>query len=391
MASTPESAADLRRDAEVLLYVVFGLVAQTLFFGIYTLLMALSTRMLLKRGLKTRANRVMFFIILFMYILSAGYWAFSVAFAADSIQTYIDAPRTLLDTVENSDHEGIKEWLNVFNAVALINVVLSDGVVVWRASIICQRRIRKYLWIAIAFLFLTAMAVIFTIGFRIAGFIMSPAGELMKIAINILQVSTLGFSLSSNLVATVIVGTTARRHRQIIRAALKDDEKTRSEKILALVVEAGFFYCISGLIVLLASLFRIQHGTLGDLYGPIHLEITSAYPPIVILLVNTKRSLSESFFSETSSSESEPSDSTRFHSAHTSPTTTISGPDLIHSLKENSEPANKKRGKSLSRFSDDSTTGTVTAFKENFETINKKQRGRSLSRFSDDSFTARAV
>ncbi|KAJ7497684.1 hypothetical protein FB451DRAFT_1212407 [Mycena latifolia] len=355
MSSTLELLAHSRSVGEPLPYVVFRLVAQTFFFGVYTLLVSLSTRMLLKRGLKTRVNRVMFLVILFMYLLSAAYWAYCIAYTVEIMQAYGDSRVTSFDT----GHNTITEWSPVFNAVVSINYVLGDAVVAWRAWIISQRKLRKYLWIAIVFVVLTAMAVFTTIGFRITGFIQysienSQESSYLGRTVDILQMVTIACSLTSNIIATAVVGATAWRHRRIIRAALKDD-RTRADKILALVVESGVFYCISGVVILVASLAQLPHGTLGSLYSPIHLEVAGAYPPIVILLVSTKRSLSESTFSDTDSSEFTPSEPIQIASARTSPTSTISAPELMDPSQGMSESLSMKKKRMLSsRFSDDS-------------------------------------
>ncbi|KAJ6521951.1 hypothetical protein DFH09DRAFT_212861 [Mycena vulgaris] len=347
--STPKS------EGQILMYTVFGLVVQTFFFGVYTLLMSLSSRMLLKRGLKTRTNWVMFLITLFMYILSALYYGYSVTYAVDSMHTYIhDAPLNLVNP--SPAHNETTKWSPVFNAIVLVNYILSDGIVCWRAWLIGQRTFRKYLWFAIAFLVLTAVAVFLTIGFRITAYIQSPIGNLpdgfLKQGIDILQISVAGCSIMSNLIATLVVGATAWRHRRIMRSAFKDGT-TRADKILALVVESGVFYCISTVTVLLASLWRLPHGgTLGDLYLPIHLYIAGAYPSIVILLVSMKRPLNESTFSDALTSDFAPSEGIIFGSAYTSPTSTVGGPESMHPKRNMT--LEQKRARSLSRFSDDS-------------------------------------
>ncbi|KAF7364757.1 hypothetical protein MVEN_00345600 [Mycena venus] len=358
MPSSSRESLEARASGQsVIMYVVFDLVAQTFAFGVYTLLLCLSTRMLLKRGLKTQANRIMLFITLFMYLLSAAYWGYTIVYVANLLRSHIDVP---LKSLPN--HDKISKWIPLLNAIVMINFVLSDGVVLWRAWVITPptRKMRKYLWVTMCFVALTAIAVALIIAFRIVAIVQAPIDDLAKdnfgyleSTINVLQVSAGMFSLTSNLTATAVVGVTAWRYRQALRNAFKDDEtNTQSDKILALVVEVGSFYCLSTLIVLVASLIRLPLGTIGDLYGPINIHITGAYPPVVILLVSMKRSLSDTAFSDTGKDgRSTALPSLQFASANVSPTTTIGGdPDAIHHQVEKTKP----KPNQMSRFSDSS-------------------------------------
>ncbi|KAK7005868.1 hypothetical protein R3P38DRAFT_3040069 [Favolaschia claudopus] len=309
MASTRSDAANLQSMNGGLMYYMFGLVAQTFFFGIYTILIWLSTRMLLQRKLKTRINKAMFGITTSTYILTLAYWAYSVADGVDRMYQYED--QAVHPSKIMPDHTDVTQWSPLFNALMLINYVVGDGVVVWRAWIICQRNHRKYLWIAIVFLAITAITVALTIGFRIVGVVVSPIKNLPKDSvlaqgIDILQVTTLFTSLLSNLTATGVVAATALNHWRSIRSAFSESKANalRTNRILLLVIETGALYCISALIVFISAFIRLPHGTVGDLYQPINTQIAGAYPTIVLLLVSTKKSLSESSFADTDSSGS---------------------------------------------------------------------------------------
>ncbi|KAJ7881411.1 hypothetical protein B0H13DRAFT_2049494 [Mycena leptocephala] len=167
----------------------------------YSVLVFMSTRMLLQRGLKTKVNRTMFGITTFMYLLSAGYWVYSVLDFSSGPDPY----------------------------------VLSDGIVVWRAWVITLRSHRKYMYIPIIFLFLTAVSVLLTIAFRIANF-------------DAARMSHVGGSTSliSNLSSMGVVGATLWKHWRTIRIAFPDKKQsTRVNDVLTLVVESGVLYCAS--------------------------------------------------------------------------------------------------------------------------------------------------
>ncbi|KAF7363126.1 hypothetical protein MVEN_00665100 [Mycena venus] len=269
-------------------YYNLALVAQTFFFGTYSVLIVLSTRMLLRR-LKTRMDHVLF--------------AYSVALGADRMRNYI---KDVLSPVDFSDnHTPVTKWNPLFNSLVLVNYVCSDAVVVWRAWIIASasRNYRKYLYIACFFLVLTFFSVTGTIVFQIIGVIEFPLYRIphnsyLTYGTNVLQTMNLVFSLISNLIATVIVAATAFRHRKMLRAAFAEDKKnTKSEKVLTLLAESGALYCISTVTTMVASLIRLPAGgTLGDLYTPVNIQIAGAYPPVVLLLGSMQNSLNETTF-----------------------------------------------------------------------------------------------
>ncbi|KAJ6498919.1 hypothetical protein C8R45DRAFT_97726 [Mycena sanguinolenta] len=299
MASQVSSSALLHDKGEGVLFYLIGLVVQTFFFGAYTILIWLTTRMLLRRKLYARVNQVMFAITTFMYLLSAAYWAFCVFDEADRMRHYI--AQAVDPSLLISDETRNGQWYPLFNAVTLINYVLSDGVVVWRARIICVEKRRKYMWITMGFLAVTSLSVTLTIAFRVANCVVDlsdlSGGHFLPSILNALQVTTLVMSLLSNLTATGVVGVTAWGHWRMMRVTLGNKTNAlRTNYILLLVVETGVIYCISTVLVLICILIRLPQGTLGDLWTPVQVQFAGAYPCLVLLLVSTKKSLSEASF-----------------------------------------------------------------------------------------------
>ncbi|KAJ7217756.1 hypothetical protein GGX14DRAFT_597785 [Mycena pura] len=297
-------SAGLDYAGQSVIYDIVGLIVQTFVFGAYSILIALSTRMLLVRKLTTRVNRVMFGITTFMYLLSAAYWVYSIANGVDRINGLITLGNN--PSLPLPPHTEVTQWSPLFNALVLINYCLSDGVVVWRAWVICLHDHRKYLWITVFFLAVTAITVALTIAFRIAGTIVAPIQNLpsdsvIGLAIEILQLMTLFSSLLSNLTATGVLNKPllTRRHYRLIRSAFsKGKDRTRSSRILLLIVESGVLYCIAAILAFVSSVIRLPHGTLNDLYTPVNIQLAGAYPSIVLLLVGATKLLNESAFDE---------------------------------------------------------------------------------------------
>ncbi|KAF7376407.1 hypothetical protein MSAN_00056200 [Mycena sanguinolenta] len=274
-----------------ILYLTVSLVVQTLFFGVYTLIIILSTQMLMKRGLKTQANRILLAITIFMYLLSAAYWIFRVADLISRIQIFIENPQSLQEVSTPVTH-----LLTLFNALPLINYILCDGVVIWRARLLCAQDHRKHMYLPLFFLALTTAAVAGIIGLRISSTVIKSFSKKPPFtdAINVLQVAVLNMSLISNLSSTGVVAITAWQHRQAIRDGF--NKTSKGDQILRILLDSGVLYCLAQSVGLAANFIRLPYGTLGDLYSPVNYQIAGAYTPIVLLLVSTQKSLSETSF-----------------------------------------------------------------------------------------------
>ncbi|KAF8210628.1 hypothetical protein K438DRAFT_2011956 [Mycena galopus ATCC 62051] len=275
-----------------ILYLTVGLVVQTLVFGAYTVIIFLSTRMLMKRGLKTKANRNLLVITLFMYLLSGAYFVYRTMDLCSRIEFFVQNPQTL-----QAVSTPITHLLALFNALTYINYTLCDGVLIWRARLICSQGHRKYLYLPLFFLTLTTLAVAGLIGLRILstvgfGFQFSPA---FIEAINILQFAAFITSVISNLSSTGVVGITAWQHRTAIRDGF-NRRTTKGDQILRILLESGVLYSLVGSFGLASILIKLPYNTLGDLYTPVYFQMAGAYTPIVLLLVSMQKSLHETSF-----------------------------------------------------------------------------------------------
>lgn len=120
-----------------------------------------------KKGFKSRANVVMLSVTTFMFLLTTAYWTVSFASVVQNIR---------LSLLTSEPHDGsLSEPL--WNAIVLVNVriisayvstadhgdsqyIITDGVVVWRAWILCQDSIvcKRMLFVSLFFLAWTACA-----------------------------------------------------------------------------------------------------------------------------------------------------------------------------------------------------------------------------------------
>ncbi|KAF7376469.1 hypothetical protein MSAN_00062600 [Mycena sanguinolenta] len=215
-------------SGQAVLYYILGLVAQTFVFGAYSILNFMSTRMLLQRGLKTKVHKVLFSITTFMYLLSAAYWLYCIAYVADRMQVYIQIATN--ETDFSSQTDAVLRWSPLFNASVYINYALSDGIVIWRAWVICLRSHRKYMWIPICFLVLTMLSVFATIGLRLAT-LNTPSMPHLAEAMNISQMSAVSTSLISNLSSMGVIGITLWLsdigEQYVLHSPTRDKERRR--------------------------------------------------------------------------------------------------------------------------------------------------------------------
>ncbi|KAF7305995.1 hypothetical protein HMN09_00754000 [Mycena chlorophos] len=306
----PSQVTEAQAVGTQVIYFLSSLLAQTCIFGIYTVLFGLSTRMLLKRKLRTTVNRVMFGLTVFMYLLSTAYWLYSAAYTVDRLRQL-----TALATQPGltlPDHTAVSMWSPLMDSIIGINCVVSDCVVVWRAWVICLRHHRRYMWVSIFFLICSAISQGIWIVFRIIGTAISPKVNLntttgLGRGINIIEGVIVFTSTLSNLCATGVVSATAYRHLRTQQAAFSESSNStsssRTNQILVLIIETGAAYTFvaaSRLIATIGVFVRLPQGTLNDLYLPVLVEIAGAYPSIVLLLVSTQKdSLSDSNLPET--------------------------------------------------------------------------------------------
>ncbi|THH28541.1 hypothetical protein EUX98_g5645 [Antrodiella citrinella] len=133
-------------------------------------------------------------------------------------------------------------------AIGLLNYVLTDSVVVWRAWVLCREEYMRGLVVSLWFLVFASVSALSTIGIRIALLVVlnpSHASNVLTRVINITQVANLAFSLLTNIVATSIVAIKAWRHKQFFTEMRIRDAKTHTSRVMALLIESGIFYSIS--------------------------------------------------------------------------------------------------------------------------------------------------
>ncbi|KAJ3813216.1 hypothetical protein F5876DRAFT_63318 [Lentinula aff. lateritia] len=136
-----QNGAEEHAHAVTLLYHsghVIAVIPQTLVYdsdgaqstGIYAVLVPVSSYVMLRGGLATRARKVLFGMSIFMFLLSTVYWIASVSTLIQLIQVWFLA--------SDPDAHSAPNYLPILNALAFVNYIITDGVVVWRAWVLCS-------------------------------------------------------------------------------------------------------------------------------------------------------------------------------------------------------------------------------------------------------------
>ncbi|KAI0254091.1 hypothetical protein BJV78DRAFT_1371651 [Lactifluus subvellereus] len=328
----------------VLLYRVINVLGQTLVYGIYLSLISILTYVMTRNGLEAQTHRIVFALMWFMFALSTMYWISSVVITFWTIVAWFSR-------LDPSTHNP-PGWLPMVNAVLLINYIITDGVVVWRAWVLCADQSTAVLMIPVVTLIINFLFYATTVGVRGALFIV-PGGlkahRILARIIDIAQVSNLGLSLLTNVLATSIIAYKAWKYRKSLSQVF-GHKTSQASKILFLLIESGMLYIVIGVSLGLSSLvhecgpsrsliFSFLHqvlnlaslvihlpsGTLGDIFQPVAVQLAGMYPIAVLLLVHRDRSLNHA----SSHAFSTVVNISREQRSHMEPMTFVPGPTII--------------------------------------------------------------
>lgn len=121
--------------------------------------------------------------------------------------------------------------------------------------------------------------------------------------IDVFQEITFMSSLITNILGTGIISLKAWRYRRWIVADLEHvvNKRTKSERVLAVLVESGVFYILSGAVMVASSLIRLprSHVILESLYSQAAIHLAGIYPLIVVVLVNREATMDKTLFNST--------------------------------------------------------------------------------------------
>ncbi|KAF9017410.1 hypothetical protein BDZ89DRAFT_961140 [Hymenopellis radicata] len=183
-------------------------------------------------------------------------------------------------------------------ALFMFNMIVGDSVVIWRAWVLWTGdRIRKIMIVPVTLLLVSLVFAILDVNCLVKESYGSkstiPSGSR---TCRWAEPISWAISLLTNMAATALIAAKAWEHRQLLRTGIgRSGTRSRGEKILILLVESGFVYCLFWLTQLL-DFFDIPRATGGVFYlylivSTMGDQISGLYPTLIIILVKLQQSV----------------------------------------------------------------------------------------------------
>jgi len=270
---------------------MLGVIVESMFCSAYGIFFAFALYSILRKG-RSRGSIVMLFVVVYLYVSSVLQWALDFARAFQNLHSLLMVPDVpirdrgeLAD--ENTKFEALLEALFVFN------MMVGDGVVIWRAWTIYQRRLLAILVPCILLLISFVFSVIDVTCNSYDGPL--PGGEQICPQAALIAWAV---SVATNVSATILIGFKAWQHRKMMREMNMPGKsrKMSTEKILSILVESGFIYSLLWLSQVIAyiDIFRDSPWFyVWEILEPMGNQISGMYPTLIIVIVNFQRTIWE--------------------------------------------------------------------------------------------------
>ncbi|KAH9969508.1 hypothetical protein BC827DRAFT_3897 [Russula dissimulans] len=239
---------------------------ETFFFGVYSALFVFSIIILYRRS-PSPTRHVMMTLSVAMYVVSAAHWALSIALA-EAITIGRPARAIML------------EFLIIYSPT--INYILGDGIVLWRAWVLWNRRLSLFIF--------PLVSMLCTLGTGVASAIYFYQGQVSKVNSH-KTILSLHFEWSiwfltfgTNLWATGLIFVQAWQHRRFLRSLrIKETFRTSTEKALAFLVESGALYLVIWIIYISTSMTLDPNGMF--FFHTAIAQLVGIYPTTIVIVV----------------------------------------------------------------------------------------------------------
>ncbi|KAF7330962.1 hypothetical protein MVEN_02436100 [Mycena venus] len=180
-------------------------------------------------------------------------------------------------------------------AFYMFNMIIGDGVVIWRTWAVYQRRIAAILIPSILLLASFVFAIIGITCSSYTGSGVLPGAERICPSASLIVWS---FCVGANTTCTVLIGFKAWQHHKMMKGLNIIWKSTRmsTEKILLLLVESGFIYLLLWLCQVLAYINLDRTSPwwwVFSVSGPMGAQIAGMYPTLIIVIINFHRTIWE--------------------------------------------------------------------------------------------------
>jgi len=210
-----------------------------------------------------------------MYAVSVAHWALGIA-------DYVDVLKGSQFT-----RTPIKGLAIVY--LPIINYILSDGIVLWRAWVLWNRRLSLFI--------LPLISLVCTFGISVVSAVIYYQGALKhsKSAETVTQClgwTIWGLTIGTNLWATGLISIRAWQHRRLLRSLyIKSTITSNAEKSLAFLVESGALYLCIWIAYVSSSMSLRPNGVL-TFHSPL-VQFVGLYPTAIVVVVTMRLSAAD--------------------------------------------------------------------------------------------------
>jgi len=215
-----------------------------------------------------------------MYAVSATHWALIVTLSLVNRHTYRHA----------------SEIIFVILYLPTINYILSDGIVLWRAWVLWNRRLLVFIPPLIS-LVCTLGATIASSAYYLLGYLAIAHRHFS----HLVEDDSLGFHLEwaiwfltvgTNLWATGLIFIRAWQHRRFLRSlSIKETSRSNADKALTFLVESGAIYLCIWIAYIATSMFDPYGSQYGLDFSRLPIaQIVGMYPTTIIVVVTMRLS-----------------------------------------------------------------------------------------------------
>ncbi|KAF8063154.1 hypothetical protein FPV67DRAFT_230920 [Lyophyllum atratum] len=252
---------------------------------------------LVHRGLKTSASRMMLAVSIISFLLATLQWADFTAFFVLEIRILLDDGVPLDAEKLFTNSRSLFHLAEIFNWVSQLLTFISDCVVVWRAWAVFPYQ---------RWLMLGPLALL--LGTSASGFahlVLTSSDNVLAaeqfgrqaIAQNLFN-AFLALSLATNALATFLMAYKLWTHRKSLRRLGLRQKTSPAQTVLILLTESGAIYCGLQLINLVmeflpnASLSSTTDYVNSVILG-IYISFTAMYPTMIAVLVHKRCSIAD--------------------------------------------------------------------------------------------------
>ncbi|KAJ6566162.1 hypothetical protein B0H19DRAFT_1351516 [Mycena capillaripes] len=283
----------------------FGVIWETMLISAYGVFFAVAVYSIFRKGLTSRGSIAMLCAIVSLYASSLTLWALDVTiWFQDTHIAFMSNPTIALPDRKGLVNDNLHSLTTQQTALYVFNMVVADGVVLWRVWALYPRA----LWMVS----IPGILLVTTFGesISIARHRLGVVNTCCEFATNVHQLPYLpggtrvceshlpwAFSLATNLTCTIMIGYRAWQHRRTMKTLgiVGNSQRMSADKVLSILVE-------SGLIILTQIYNYVKFGAASRTNAGIYIywlfngvgnQISGMYPTFIIVIVNFKQSMWE--------------------------------------------------------------------------------------------------